>query len=730
MPARKTPAAPRAAGPTKAQIRKQEKAAAEERGAALRQEIAGRPAESFGAYLPKDQERLKAAVLRAAPRRPEPGVSADSWILTFGSTPKGKKLAREMERRQRQAQKREEAQRKRAEKAGAAARARLARIEGRQAKPPSNVWAWRFWAALNAALEARGLQVDNARRASIWSAAVADFTKFGRPPEETAHHAAQRECLVPTDRATGSEFTALPAPEPRQPPRGTLGKERGQRYAFVPRSDLPDLPPLPPPGQGPAPAQPRACGDGPACKLATRGGECAIRAPLFLPEEGGRSGLQEVPARYCVIEADRLVTSHDPLKGYQPSPDYPAGVQERRYERDQNEVRKVEGIANQFRPELIFNTSPSALDGPPIVDERGRALGGNGRAMALKLVYAGRSDSGSRTPRQYLLENAQAFGLTPAQIEKYRRPVLVRTIAAGDEPRELARWSRILNQKLGNELDPRAQAVSQSRLLSEEAIRDLLPLGPDASLADFLGSAQARPFVARLRADGIINDQNASVWLRRDGGGLTEDGKTQVIRLLAAAVLPTPDAADLLDLYGPGPSGALAKAAPFLLAAAAANPAYDLRPILPLVVRDLTRARSAFPNRSGMGGTYVPIEYLRQTSLFGEGPQLHMLRGTRALMAHDLFWGLGWLDGSPAKLARAAARYAELARANAPGQGGLFPGAVTPPDLALREALEQSGARLIKRQEYAQILGYEPERGPAGSSPAMPPPPPPPPGKS
>lgn len=695
-----------------AQARKAEKAAAEERGAALRQEIAGRPADSFGPFLPKDQERYKAAVLRAAPRRPEPGVSADSWILTFGNTPKGKKLIRDAERRKRQADKREEAQHKRAEKAGAAARARLARIEGRQAKPPSNVWAWRFWAALNAALEARGLQVDNARRAAIWSAAVADFTKFGRPPEETAHHAAQRECLVPTDRATGSEFSALPAPAPRQPPRGTLGfRERGQRYAFAPRSDLPDLPPLPPPGQGPAPAQPRACGDGPACKLATRGGECAIRAPLFLPEEGGRSGLQEVPARYCVIEADRLVTSHDPLKGYQPSPDYPAGVQERRYERDQNEVRKVEVIAEGFRPELIFNTAPSALDGPPIVDERGRALGGNGRAMALKLVYAGRSSVGSRTPRQYLIENAQAFGLTPAQVEKYRRPVLVRTIAAGDDPRELARWSRILNQKLGNELDPRAQAVSQSRLLSEEAIRDLLPLGPDASLADFLGSSQARAFVSRLRADGIINDQNASVWLRRDGT-LTEDGKTQVIRLLAAAVVPSPDAADLLDQYGPGPSSALAKAAPFLLAAAG-NPAYDLRPILPLVVRDLTRARAAFPSRSGMGGIYVPIEYLRQTSLFGEGPQLHMLRGTRALMAHDLFWGLAWLDGSPAKLARAAARYAELARANMPGQGGLFPGAVTPPDLALREALEQHGARLIKSREYSQILGYEPERGPA-----------------
>jgi len=207
-------------------------------------------------------------------------------------------------------------------------------------------------------------------------------------------------------------------------------------------------------------------------------------------------------ARYCLADISALRTSHLPLDGFRPNPDYPPEAQERRYDADPAERLKVETVANNLNPELIFLPAPTAVDGPPVVAESGIVLGGNGRTMALTLAYA----RGGTAVKEYLVHNAKTFGLTPHAVEQLAHPVVVRVIGGDDvKPETFARWSRRLNEAMTGGIDSRALAVSQSRLLDERALAVLTAeLEPSETLAEYLSSERSRMFVAELRRLGIV----------------------------------------------------------------------------------------------------------------------------------------------------------------------------------------------------------------------------------
>lgn len=106
---------------------------------------------------------------------------------------------------------------------------------------------------------------------------------------------------------------------------------------------------------------------------------------MIVPARGGSIGIEKIPARYCLLEISSLLPSHQPLKNFSATPGYPPEAQERDY-RLQAERGKVEKIAQDYEPSLIFNSAPGALDGLPVVNEKKFVLGGNGRAMATMLV--------------------------------------------------------------------------------------------------------------------------------------------------------------------------------------------------------------------------------------------------------------------------------------------------------------------------------------------------------
>ena len=102
---------------------------------------------------------------------------------------------------------------------------------------------------------------------------------------------------------------------------------------------------LPAATAGSSPRPPR----GATCPRGSRRASWACSAGLWSAGGAGAGAGPGVPvprlARYCLLSAEQLIPSHDPLRGFRPRPEYPSGVQERDYQRDRAEQLKVLGIA-------------------------------------------------------------------------------------------------------------------------------------------------------------------------------------------------------------------------------------------------------------------------------------------------------------------------------------------------------------------------------------------------
>jgi len=390
--------------------------------------------------------------------------------------------------------------------------------------------------------------------------------------------------------------------------------------------------------------------------------------------------IDEIPARYCLVDADKLLTSHNPLTGFGPRLGYPPGAQERDYQL-QSERGKVQAIADKLRPALIFNTAPGALDGTPVVTENKVVLGGNGRTMALQLVYAGEGKTPPKAPKQFLLKHAKQFGFTQADIEKFARPVVVRTIRTGGDARNLAEWSRRLNSSLSQGLDSVQLAVSRARFLPPGVLDDLGQLGEEETLPQFLTSPRSLPLVRQLLQAGVIESRQAPQFINANTGLLNADGKSLLSDLLVAKMVPD---APTIKALGPGVVETIARAAPYLVATEAQG-SFNLVPSLQDALTDRLQMRAQ--------GFDSVAALERQGGLFGSS-----LR-SQSPLTKRLLEILVELDGSPQKFAKLSKTYLGYARTGGSGQGGLFAlDTLTPLD-----ALNRSYQTATKRISYSLL---------------------------
>ena len=426
----------------------------------------------------------------------------------------------------------------------------------------------------------------------------------------------------------------------------------------------------------------------PACNYLLEGGACSIQAPLFIGAKG-KQGLEKVPARYCLVEIEHLWTSHTPLSGFGARPGYPQEAQERDY-RLTSEQGKVLGIAQQFAPEMVFSTTPGALDGLPVATEDLIVLGGNGRTMATTLVYHGQGGVPADLPKKYLLSHGQEFGFSKKEIEKFKHPMIVRTIRLKDAaPKVLAEWSRKLNAPLSQQLDPTRIAVSRARFLDERALEELRMMEDDESLGEFLSSVRSKDFVNALYASDVITPQNAPEYTSAPYGLLSDKGKTLVQDLLVAVILPD---ADQIHALGPGPVGTIARAAPYLLQT---NDMGEYNLIQPL--------RLALKDRLAMKATNNPLSnFLRQENLLSGGRN-----SPKSSLAELLLLIFVALETSPVKFLRVVRQYVALTKVPGSGQGGLFAAEVYTPYAALRQAAKGE----LKYDPVEELITLSENRG-------------------
>lgn len=361
---------------------------------------------------------------------------------------------------------------------------------------------------------------------------------------------------------------------------------------------------------------------------------------------------QKLPARYRLMPADELQSSHDPFN-FNPNPKYPEGVQGRDYQRNKPAQEAMAARALQYDADRALNPSESAGEGAPTVLPDGTVIAGNERSILPRRAM-------QQAPQRYaayveqLKSRASEFGIDPAHVDQIKNPILVRELTdpadIGGGPR---RWSQI--NQLSDEATTKAKSATEegaarsAKLMgATDALSHLTQtLPPESTVSEYLGTNDGRVFVRRLVEDGVISREDVAR-LSDGQGTLTEDGRTAVRRMLTGAAVTDP--AVLSD----APAGVVNKlehAVPAIITTRGTK--FDISRLTTEALRMLAEARA---NKMTVG------DLLAQAGMFGDAKYPEVV----AHMASALD------QMKPTEVKAAYRQYAVLAREAIAGDGNMF----------------------------------------------------------
>lgn len=260
---------------------------------------------------------------------------------------------------------------------------------------------------------------------------------------------------------------------------------------------------------------------------AVRGADTTVYLPsLTRPEP--------IAAFYALVPRAGLLPSHNPHT-WAETPGYDQSLQERDYQANQGEQLKVAFGSQHFVPDFVIASTPTAIDGPPIIDQRGQVLGGNGRSMMILRVLAG-VDTYSGELARSVDAHGSVFGLRGAPTSGM---VLVRVLAGDYEPADI---SARLNAAFTQSIDENAGAVSLGKRLPRRVLEEIA----DGLDDDGLGAAirnGAPAIISALQDADIIRPASSAEWLalRADGsydpGRLNDSGVQKLTAALVGALV-------------------------------------------------------------------------------------------------------------------------------------------------------------------------------------------------
>lgn len=135
---------------------------------------------------------------------------------------------------------------------------------------------------------------------------------------------------------------------------------------------------------------------------------------------------------YDVVPVSELVTSHN--NDLTVNDLFPAELQPRDRTRAAS-ASQIDNITRNLNPALL-GESPTVTDGAPIIGMDNVVESGNARSIAVRRVY---DQDGAEAYRQYVLDNAERFGVSRTDVEAMSQPVLVRRRVDGQDRAEFAR---------------------------------------------------------------------------------------------------------------------------------------------------------------------------------------------------------------------------------------------------------------------------------------------------
>ena len=206
------------------------------------------------------------------------------------------------------------------------------------------------------------------------------------------------------------------------------------------------------------------------------------------------------------------------------NPNYPEELQPRQRERVASEMQ-ISDIANKLNPARL-GENVMVSDGAPIVGSDGVVETGNGRTIALKRVYQHNTPKVGEY-RQWLLDNADKYGLDAEAVKNAKEPVLVRV--------RQTEVDRIAFTQEGNV--PTVAEMSASEIATQDALK----LSPKV-LFQFvpnddgrIDTAANRGFVAAFM-DEVVPSSERGKLVGGKGHGLTQDGVRRIRNAVFAKV--------------------------------------------------------------------------------------------------------------------------------------------------------------------------------------------------
>lgn len=234
----------------------------------------------------------------------------------------------------------------------------------------------------------------------------------------------------------------------------------------------------------------------------------------------------------AVIEAPQLQPSH--IQG-QRNPMFFIEEAQPKNRAEAVSMFAAKEMAEGIRPQEITG-SATAYTGAPTVNTRGEVIQGNNRSDALRYLWENKLPEQQQTYKQYLIDNAEQFGLDPEAINAMQQPVLVNMLDVDDA--EAIRLGQMTAQDTESGGIERIKPKNVAQKLGEDMrsfASQLLRSGDEeASFSQLVDRNGTEVMKWMAQKGAITNTQYQSAFDSK--GNLTAEAKNDLQKVLYQAV--------------------------------------------------------------------------------------------------------------------------------------------------------------------------------------------------
>ena len=236
--------------------------------------------------------------------------------------------------------------------------------------------------------------------------------------------------------------------------------------------------------------------------------------------------------RVAVIEASQLQPSH--VQG-QRNPMFFIDEAQPKNRAEAVSAFAAQEMAEGIRPQEITG-SATAYTGAPTVNTRGEVIQGNNRSDALRYLWENKLPEQQQTYKQYLIDNAEQFGLDPEAVNAMQQPVLVNMLDVDDA--EAIRLGQMTAQDTESGGIERIKPKNVAQKLGEDMrsfASQLLRSGDEeASFSQLVDRNGTEVMKWMAQKGAITNTQYQSAFDSK--GNLTAEAKNDLQKVLYQAV--------------------------------------------------------------------------------------------------------------------------------------------------------------------------------------------------